>query len=157
LTISAPPKDQNGLTTPHDHPEITENDRLIRRIPEQWIVEGKAGGKRLSSAAFEPSSAGQDPYRGLSVDHETLILADGRDARAYVTNPQQPGSLVLTTKNFRDRQFLVGFDPIPGNDYHGQVWAAPTRGSGFTKSTKRALLREASWFVDIEGVSITED
>jgi hypothetical protein len=157
LTISKPAKDQNGVTIPHDHAEIEGNERLIRRISDQWIVPSKNGGKRLSSAALEPSSVEQDPYCGLSIDLEALILADNKDPKAHVTNPAQPGSIAFAARNFRDRHFLVGYDPTPANDYHGQVWQDVSPGARFTTGVKRALLREAVWYVEIPGVKVSDD
>ena len=101
-------------------------------------MTSKTGGKRISSAAFQPSSIEQDPYRGLSVDLEALIIADRGDPRAHVTTPQQPGSVVLVVEDFRSRDFLVGYDPTitPPNKYHGQVWEDTMRALALQKALK---------------------
>jgi hypothetical protein len=43
---------------------------------------------------------------------------------------------------------------IIDNPYHGAVWQDETRGSRFTKGTRKALMKEAEWFVPLEGVKI---
>src|SRR5262249_8765703 len=139
-----------------DHPELTNDGRLIRRVPALWVVDTPAG-RRLSSAALEPSSKEVDPYCGLSVDLEQLILADGVNPIEHVNKSQALGALAFRVSSFRDRHFQVGFDPMPGNDYHGGVWQRPALNAKFTRGMRKKLLREAEWFIAIDGVSIIED
>jgi hypothetical protein len=42
--LTPPPRDENGAVEPHDHPEIGNDDGVIRRVQEQWIVEDKDAG-----------------------------------------------------------------------------------------------------------------
>jgi hypothetical protein len=106
---------------------------------------------------LEPSSVDHDPYCGLSVDLEQLLIADGVDARAHVTKRGELGAICFRVTAFRDRGFLVGFDPQPDNPYHGSVWEQAEKQARLTKGTRKALLREASWFIEIAGTSIFTD
>lgn len=149
-----PPKDQNGLTIPHDCQEILLEHRVIRRISQEWIVTDNNGGRRVSTAAFEPSSKEHDPYCGLSVDIERFIIDDGLDAQTYVSSPQFTGAIAIAVSNFRTRNFLVGYDPSNSNPYHGSVWGDEGRNSRFTRGTKKDFLKESEWFVPMAGVKI---
>lgn len=149
-----PPKDQNGLTIPHDCQEILPEHRVIRRISQEWIVTDTDGRRRVSTAAFDPSSKEHDPYCGLSVDIERFIIDDGLDAQTYVSTPQFTGAIAIAVSNFRTRSFLAGYDPYDDNPYHGAVWGDESRNSRFTRGTKKAFLKESEWFVPIKGVEI---
>jgi len=155
VAIAAPAKDDQGNVLPHDHPELTNDGRLIRRVPVQWVIETPAG-RRLSSAVLEPSSKDVDPHCGLSVDLEQLMLAEGVDPLEHVNKSHPAGALAFRVSAFREQYFQVGFDPVPENDYHGGVWQRPPLGAKFTRGMKRKLLRGAEWFIAIEGVSIVD-
>jgi hypothetical protein len=156
VAITAPDKDANGHVAPHDHPELTSEGRLIRRISPLQVVDSPKG-RRLSSAVLEPSTTDRDPYCGLSVDLEQLLLADNVDAIEHVKRGEALGAIALTVSCFRDRHFLVGFDPQPNNDYHGNVWQRPALNAKLTRGMRNALLREAEWFITIDGVAITTE
>jgi hypothetical protein len=156
LPISPPPKDKNGFATPHDHHEILDHHRLIRGISHEHVYRDANGRPvRLSSAAFDLSSAEVDPYKGLSVDLEELMLAAGLDPAEQAATRNFAGSVALKVSSFRSRNFLVGYDPLPENPFHGGVWEDATRKSKMTRGTRKALLREASWLVQIDDIPIT--
>ena len=93
----------------------------------------------------------------MSVDLERFIRESGQDPRVYVTTPRWYGSLQLSVGSVRDANLLVGYDPVPENPYHGQIWSKdgkPTRGQ--QKQQERALRRISAWFVEIPGVEIVE-
>lgn len=119
------------------------------------IAKGR-NGPRLSSAVLEPSSQDVDPYGGLSVDLEALMLTDGVDPAQPVGTAHSVGAIVLAVSAFRSRHFLVGYDPLPENPYHGAVWENAARSAKLTRGTKRALLKEAAWLVALPGVAISE-
>jgi len=119
------------------------------------VVAGPKG-RRVSSAAFQFSSVGEDPYCGMSVDIEPFMIADGIDARRHVATPQFVGSIALRVSSLRSRQLLVGYDPLPENSYHGGVWGKSDKRK-LSRGTQRALLKEATWFVVIDGVALVED
>lgn len=147
MPLKPPPRDAQGLATPHDHDEVAADHGIIRRISvKQHTVVDAQGQRRLSTLAFEPST---DPYEGLSIDLEKSITDAGLDARSYVSDAKHQGSVRFTAGAVRDMGLKVGFDPIPNeNEHHGEVWGASPR------SKKKALLKAAAWFVQIPDVVI---
>lgn len=151
MPMKPPPRDQNGVVEPHDHPDIAAADGVIRRIPSNWVVPDKDGSLRLSSMAFKASSG---VNAGMSVDLEALIVKAGIDPKVHVTTPRWVGSIRYTAGQLRDEQFQVGFDPLeeeppePANPFHGEVWG------DFPRSKQRRLSEFAEWFVPIPDVRI---
>lgn len=144
LPLAPPPRDSNGHVVPHDHQGIRDDDGVIRRVsPHHLVDDPKAGGKRLSSMAFQPSSGANG---GMSVDLQALIEEDGLDARAYVIAPPWIGAVRFTAGGLRSESLKVGFDPRPALPYHGQGWGH------FTNSLPRRLAKLAQTFVAIEGL-----
>jgi hypothetical protein len=138
-----PPRDEHGSVRPHDHPEILAAHRVIRRISDKQIVKDREGHRRISSIAFKPSSG---PLGGMSVDIESFIIAAGHNPQTFVTTPVWIGSVFFHVGNLRASALQVGYDPIPSNDCHGEVWGARTR------TQWRWLQEQASWYVQIPGV-----
>jgi hypothetical protein len=145
------PKDGDGEVTPHNHPDLIDDRRLIRRISGDYIVrDDNRGGNRISSAAFK-----NDPRRGyLSVDSENCITDKGADPVAWVTSPQWRGALVISVEHVRgidpattdkDR-WLIGMVPLPDNGCHGAIWGKITAGQS------NDLQRLSDWLVPIPGV-----
>lgn len=131
---------------PHDHDGIARDDGVIRRIsPLHIVFDPKIGGNKVSTMAFEPSS---ELNGGLSIDLQRQIEDAGLVALAYVSEPPWLGSVRFTAGILRDEEFLVGFDPVPGNPHHGEVWGT------FTKGKKRQLLKLATWFAEMDGVTL---
>ena len=149
LLASAPPPplDAHGNVTPHNHPEIQDDDGVLRRISAEHVVPGAVPGSlRLSSIAFRGSS---DANGGMSVDLEALIIGAGIDPRVHVTTPKYMGSVRFEAHQLRAESLMVGYDPIPGNHFHGEVWGT------FTRACQRRIQNAATWFVPLPGVSIT--
>jgi len=48
----------------------------------------------------------------------------------------------------RQEGFQVGYDPVPHNAHHGEVWGA------FTGAKKKFLQRIAQWYVPLPGVDL---
>lgn len=92
--------------------------------------------------------ASSGPKAGMSVDLQKQIEEAGLDARTYVTTPKWVGSLRLEAGALRGENFMIGFDPLPENPHHGEVWGT------FSKSKQKRLRELSQWFVPIEGVSI---
>jgi hypothetical protein len=148
MPLSDPPRDANGDATPHDHPDIADSDRVIRRISTHHVVrDPKApSGSRVFSAAFQASSNGN---RGMSVDLETSILQAGLDCVSFVTKPEFPGSVLFQAGFLRSEALQVGYDPLPGNPHYGEVWG------DFSRSRRSRLLAAARWLNPIPGVDLT--
>lgn len=143
-----PPRDANGQVQPHDHPEILESHKVIRRISEKQIVIDGKGSRRISSMAFKPSSGTNG---GMSVNIENFIIAKDRDPRQFVTTPTWMGSVWFNVGLLRNEALLVGYSPVPENDCHGEVWGAKTRAQWCR------LQQLASWYVEIDGVKIAPE
>jgi hypothetical protein len=140
-----PPRDGADEVTPHDHAEILNHHLAIRRISDNHIVTDGAGQRRLSSMAFKPSSGTNG---GMSVDIEPFIAAAGHAPREFVTTPEWMGSVFFVVGAVRAQALLVGYDPLPENDFHGEVWGAKTRGQW------RQLQAIAAWYVEIPGTAL---
>jgi hypothetical protein len=143
------------LATPHDHDEILDDHRVIRGVSAEFVIkDGQGRPQRLSSAALDPSTSEVDRYCGMSVDIEQLMIKHGVTPAAHVQDRKFLGSIAFAVRSFRSRQFLVGCDPFAENPCHGAVWQDAARDSKFTRRTRKALLREATWSVPIENIPI---
>ena len=89
----------------------------------------------------------------MSVDIEQAILAAGIDPKNFVTTPVYTGSVVFLAQAVRDLNLWIGFDPVPDNAYHGQVWPTEPK-RNFTEIQKSGLANSAAWYVEIPGVEI---
>ena len=145
MPLKPPPLDNNGDVVPHDHEEIEPADGIIRRISANYLTPGPDGKPRISSMAFQGSTGTNG---GMSVDIEKSISSAGLNVRDHVTSPQFMGSVRFTAGELRGEGLLVGFHPVVGNDHHGEVWG------NFTGGKRKALLRMARWFVEIDGVTL---
>lgn len=137
---------------PYDEEEIESADTIIRRInPNYHVVNDEnLGCRRVSTKAFSPSSGENG---GMSVDVESLIIKGGQNPEEYVTTPIFTGSVKFIADDIRKLGLIVGYDPIPDNPYHGEIWGAE-RPNRFTKSQKRGLMRASEWYVKLEDVEI---
>lgn len=139
--------------SPYDEPEIGNDDQIIRRVdPQQHVVfDENTQRLRLSSKLFSPSSG---PSGGMSVDIPRLIEHAGIDVRSFVINPKYSGAVYFVAIDARKAGLRVGYDPIDGNPYHGEVWGAADTPNRFTVRQKRMLARASRWFVALPDVDI---
>jgi hypothetical protein len=123
---------------------ILDDDDLIRRISDEQIVTDSNGLRRISSLAFKASD---EPNGGMSIDIKKSIEEAALDPRAFVTTPRWIGSVIFRTSVARQRGLLVGSDPIPGNDHHGEVWGTFTRGvsKGLQRARRPGLFKFPKW------------
>lgn len=140
MPLDEPPRDAQGSVVPHNHHQVLDHDGILRRISPFHVVEDEKveGGKRVSSMAFQPSSG---PNGGMSVDLERSILDAGGDPRMHVVSPPFVGAVRFVAGQLRAEEFLVGYDPLPGNPHHGEVWGS------FTASKKKKLQALAEMYV----------
>ncbi len=97
--------------------------------------------------------ASSEANGGMSIDMQNEIEQAGLDARRFVTSPELPGSVRFQTSVLRHEGLSVGYDPIPENPHHGEVWAGrPNKWRNFKKSEQKRLLGLAVWFVVIADV-----
>jgi hypothetical protein len=142
--LSPPPHD-GGVVVPHDHLEILNGDDIIRRISKEQCINTPQGGRRVSSIAFQPSSG---PQGGMSIDIKKSIEEAGLAAADFVTTPRWVGSAVFKADLPRSLSLMVGYEPIPGNPPHGELWGQ------FDRKISKALQRGSQWFVQIQGVAL---
>lgn len=137
---------------PHDDATISNDGLLIRRIdPAQHVVvDDNLKCRRISSKAYKPSS---EPNGGMSVDVKALMDKAGVDAKLFVTNPKQIGSVAFKVDVARGVALRVGLNQLPSNPYHGEVWGN-TRANKFSGAQEKALMAASQWFVEIPGVQI---
>jgi hypothetical protein len=81
----------------------------------------------------------------MSVDLENEILEAQLDPYQFVQQPPFIGAVRFTASVLRQLDFSVGYDPVPGNEYHGEVWGQ------FSGSKKKQLLAIAQPYVLPEG------
>jgi hypothetical protein len=144
--LHAPPRNEQGEVTPHNHSGIQNDDGIIRRVSPQFVVfDPKTGGKRISTMAIRPSR-GQNG--GMSVDLQCEIEQAGLNAREFVISPPWIGAIRFEAGQLRSEEFKVGYDPLPQNPYHGEVWG------NFTSARQKKLLAIGTWFVPIESVGL---
>lgn len=144
MPLDQPPLDNKGNVIPHDHQGIADEDRVIRRISLKQTVVDQNGERRISSIAFKPST---EERGGMSIDIEKLIIEAGKDPHNFVTSDRWPGSVLFDVGALRELGLRIGFDPLPNNPFHGEVWGK------FSKSQQRSLRSLAIWFVPIDGVA----
>ncbi len=141
MPLDPPPRDNTGEVLPHDHAGIGPADGVIRRIsPQHMVDDPKSHGKRPSSMAFQPSAGERG---GMSVDLQKLIEEAGLDPKQYVVSPPWIGAVRFAAGALRAEGLKVGYDPLPENPYHGQVWG------NFTQGLRKKLRGLAEWFVRI--------
>lgn len=117
--MALPPRDRDGNVTPHDDPDILDEDGVFRYIPDHQIIWDDNEGKyRLSSGAFSVSGSS---YPGMSIDIEKLLQRDGIDPETRLNDPDW-GIVRLIVEDLRELQGQVGSDPLDDNPYHGEVW-----------------------------------
>ena len=146
MPLKLPPKDGNGRVIPHDHDEIVGEDRVIRRITDWHLTDMEGGGRRLSSAAFEPSDDGQ-----VSVDIEKLLLEANLDPGEYSEALPSVGSICWSAQYLRSEQLKVGYDPLPNNPYHGGVWNGTGR---MSRGLRKRIISNSSWLKKVQNVEI---
>ena len=147
------PKDDDGTVLPHDHPELVDPARVIRRIHSDYVVDDdNNGGQRLSSALFKHDSRNGNAH--LSFDSEACIIAKGDEPATYVTTDKFFGSLIIPISDLRsvdsaivaEDVWKIGMVPVRGNDCHAGLWGKVTKGQS------NALERLSVWLVEIPGV-----
>ncbi|GAK33273.1 hypothetical protein AQ1_01160 [alpha proteobacterium Q-1] len=91
----------------------------------------------------------------MSVDIEAQIIEDGHNPQKYVTTPVFTGSVAFCAGEARALGLWVGYDPLPDNPYHGEVWNSDRdRPNRFRRGQERGLHNAATWYVRLEGIEI---
>jgi hypothetical protein len=123
---AAPLRDQDGKILPHDHPEILDDDYVIRHIVPLSDLHNDIVRKvtRVASGAYSESSDG-----GMSVDIQRWMFAAGLDDFHYLADETE-GATLLRVGDLRAMGMQVGWDPDGGHAHHAAVW-------GITNSSQR--------------------
>ncbi|RXH32020.1 hypothetical protein XH94_32500 [Bradyrhizobium zhanjiangense] len=141
----SPPPHNGGVVVPHDHQEILDGDDIIRRISDEQCITTAEGTRRVSSIAFQASSG---PNGGMSIDIKRSIEEAQLVAAEFVTTPKWIGSVTMKAAVPRSVGLMVGYDPLPDNVHHGEVWGK------FDRKKSKHLQRNSQWFVPIPGVGL---
>lgn len=120
----------NASASISDDLSIPGSEVLLRRIPEQWIVEDN-GIKRISSGAFENTSGTLE----MSIDFSSKLSSPADTLRKY------PKSFLasFTAKCARDLKQGVIAQPLPDDTAHGAVCGEKT------KSIRRQFAKNCVW------------
>jgi hypothetical protein len=115
---SAPLRDQNGKIVPHDHPEILDDDYVLRHIvpPHDLHPDPEKKITRVSSGAYSESSDG-----GMSVDLIRWMADVGMDELDFLRDEAE-GATKIRVGDLRAMGLKVGWDPDGGHPHHGAVW-----------------------------------
>ena len=137
--MGAPPRDSDGRVVPHDDPDIAENAYVLRNIVPEWLTAHPTlpAQRRLSSAAFSPSSKPRDPYQGMSVDLLQPMLDAGLPATGG-KGAKHEAVVRLRVGELRRLGLQVGQDPRDANPFHAAVW-------GIKKGMKSKILNLCEW------------
>lgn len=125
-----PQRDQDGKIVPHDHPQILDEDYILRHIvpPHDLHPDTAKGIVRVSSGAYSESSTG-----GMSVDILRWMTEDGLDECHYISDKM--GATKIKVGDLRSLGCKVGWDPDGGHEHHGAVW-------GVKQSLRRKIARQ---------------
>jgi hypothetical protein len=137
--MGAPPLDAEGRVVPHDDADIPGDAYVLRYIVPDWLKPHHSlpGRRRLSSAAFSPSSKRYDPYQGMSVD----LLQPMVDAGLSPTDrkgDKYEAIVQLRVRDLRSIGLQVGPDPLPSNPFHAAVW-------GVKEATRNRVIKFYEW------------
>lgn len=121
--MGAPPQDAEGRVVPHDDADIPGDAYVLRYIVPEWLKPhpSSPARRRLSSAAFSPSSRRHDPYQGMSVDLLQPMLDAGLSPIDR-KGDRYEAIVRLRVRDLRSIGLQVGPDPIGTNPFHAAVW-----------------------------------
>ena len=132
--LDSPPRDDEGVVTPHDHPQICAEDTMLRGIPEQWIHSTDDGGRRISSGAFQRSS---DKYQGMSLGAKKILDCADTSVEEWARG-RFSTVVCFPASDLRAIDVKVGWDPIPDDRAHCNAWGRIPTGHA------KRLAREAN-------------
>jgi hypothetical protein len=135
-----PERDKQGAIVPHDHPDICDDDFVLRHIvpPYDLHPDIEKGIVRVSSGAYSESSDG-----GMSVDILRWMAEDGLHETFYLAD-ETVGATKIRVGDLRAMGLKVGWDPDGGHLHHGAVW-------GIKQTHRRKIAKAASTVRKAEG------
>jgi len=118
--------------SPHNDPAATAEDALppIEQIASDDVVLRKiedvphlhprdGGGRRISAAAFSPSSPKEDPEQGMSCNSEAILKRKGGAVETLA--PHTPVLARLPVSSLREMGLEVVHRPLKGDHSHCNV------------------------------------
>lgn len=135
MTEAGPAQD-NAFWEPADDPTIHDQDKLWRRIHEEWlIIDNNTGRVRLKSQAF------QNPKDGRPM---SVLLADvHRDIGAIIECYPRHGLVSITAELARELGQRVSRDPTREDLAHAHVSGKKTLGD------RRKFAKKAKWVIPL--------
>lgn len=124
MPLSPPPVDEDDCPLPHDHEDIRYEDIIVKRVTEHHVTRDDEGNiRKLNSNLFSRSSSDRDKYRGSSIDILKLIEELGISVEEHIAEtPKLIGYAFLQAGAVRDLGGKVGYQPLPENVAHGNIW-----------------------------------
>lgn len=137
--MGAPPRNSEGRVLPHDDADIPGDAYVLRYIIPDWLKAHPSfpGRRRLSRAAFSPSSKRYDPYQGMSVDLLQPMLDAGLPHTGRKSEKHE-AVVRLRVQDLRDVGLQVGSDPLDSNPFHAGVW-------GVREAASKQLMKLYEW------------
>ncbi len=130
-----PPRDADDCVIPHDHPQIQDEDILIRGIPYEQTLSDGENGRRISTGAFDASS---EKYGGLSVAAKKVLECLGKTSDEWAAG-RFSAVVCFPAKVLRKRGIQIGWEPLEDDRAHCNAWAASGDPFPRAKSLKKDL------------------
>jgi hypothetical protein len=142
--MSEPPRDNEGIVTPHDDPEtIPDDGLLVRFIHLTHFLQNKDGVDQLSSAAFSETNKQNDKYQSMSVDILSRFEEYQIDPKSRL-RPNQAGAVLLSAGRLRKLGLIVGPDPLEENPCHAGVWGIADKPKSIRRKIKKCC---CTWLI----------
>ena len=123
---------------PDDDLTISDEDRLFRRVPPEWVVcDDNRRPIAVSSAAFSNSSDGS----GMSVSIESVMTRKNLSEQDILREYEGFGLVAITAGLAREKGQGIVKKPTDRDPAHGEVTGKKR------VSVKRAFKRNAEWIV----------
>ena len=114
------PEGEPGAGVAGETEEIGADDYLLRKIEDTpHLLPREAGGRRISKAAFSPSSVREDPEQGMSCNSEKILKREGLDPAHFA--PATPVLARLAVKDLTDLGLQVVHRPLDDDRSHCNV------------------------------------
>ena len=133
-----PPLDEHGVVEPHDHPQIADQDNMVRYLVPSFIVNN-GGQPRLSSVSFKPPSKEKDSYRGVSVGHKDTILCCFDSLENWLPDHAMGLACIAASILRQEENGKVGWTPQKDNKSHCSAWGLQT------KTSQKRIAKAARW------------
>jgi hypothetical protein len=153
-------RNAEGEVTPHNHPDLQGDARILRGVHRRHIVpDANRGCERLSSTLFK-----NDPKRQgyLSFASEVCTEARGEDPAEYMLKRGWIGAVAMTVSQLRTfdpadeeaDKWKIGMVPLedeePPDPCHGAMWGKISEGKA------NDIRRSVVWLVQVPDVVIDE-